>query len=219
MAPKTAKKSARKPSRAGAAKARRAPVDLREELLLATLPHVAQEGWSDLAILKGADDVGITEDNAFTLFEGGADEMLFYFINWADMKMLKILPEAEMKKLRVRDRVALGVRARLEVVAPFKAAVAKALQVLAKPWHALEAARAVYTTCDLIWIAAGDTSTDYNFYTKRGLLAGVYTSTLLRFLADNSKDNEETWAFLDQRIENVMQIEKMKAAVKARFAA
>ena len=63
-----------------------------------------------------------------------------------------------------------------------------------------------------MWYAAGDTSTDFNFYTKRATLAGVYSSTLLYWLNDRSPGGEATWGFLDRRIDDVMKIEKLKSA-------
>ena len=68
----------------------------------------------------------------------------------------------------------------------------------------------LYRTVDAIWYAAGDTSADFNFYTKRATLAGVFSSTLFYWLNDRSEGNEATWAFLDRRIDDVMRFEKFK---------
>jgi len=87
---------------------------------------------------------------------------------------------------------------------------------LTLPPHAATGAKLLYRSVDRMWRAVGDTSTDFNFYTKRAILAGVYSATLMRWFTDQSEDEAETKAFLDARIENVMQFEKFKAQVKER---
>src|SRR5262249_29371174 len=113
--------------------------------------------------------------------------------------------------LKIRDRIKLAVRTRIEQTVGGKESVRRGLAMLAFPFNTPLAARLVYRTVDAIWYAAGDTSTDFNFYTKRATLAGVYSSTLLCWLNDRSEGNEETWSFLDRRIDDVMRFEKWKA--------
>ena len=66
-------------------------------------------------------------------------------------------------------------------------------------------------SADLMWRLAGDTATDYNHYTKRAILMGIYSATLAVFVEDESEGKAETRAFLDRRIEGVMKFEKAKA--------
>jgi ubiquinone biosynthesis protein COQ9 len=80
--------------------------------------------------------------------------------------------------------------------------------------HAADGAKLIWGTADHIWNALGDTSRDYNWYTKRATLSAVYSSTALYWLGDDSPDHMATWAFLDRRIEDVMQIEKLKAKAR-----
>ena len=117
--------------------------------------------------------------------------------------------------LKIRDRIKGAVRIRLERHAGEREAVRRALAVLSLPFNAGLALKLLYKTVDAMWYAAGDTSTDFNFYTKRATLAGVYSSTLLYWLNDRSPGSEATWAFLDRRIDDVMKIEKLKAQVRS----
>jgi len=114
----------------------------------------------------------------------------------------------------VRERVTLGVRRRIEAVAGSKEASRRAAAVFALPQHSIDGMQSVYRSVDAIWRAVGDTSADFNFYTKRALLAGVYASTMLHWFADSSEGASDTWAFLDRRIGEVMQIEKFKATAQ-----
>lgn len=178
----------------------------RRKLLQATLPHVAFDGWSERALKAGAGDIGLDEAAALNAFPGGPAELLETFSREADRVMLERLEGLDLASMRVRDRIATAVRLRLEDLAPHREAVRRGLSFLALPGHAALGTRCLYHTVDAIWYAAGDTSTDYNFYTKRLLLSGVYSSTLLYWLNDRSEGFAETWAFLARRIEDVMRV-------------
>lgn len=207
------KKSAKKPVRKPESRE-----NLRDKLLLATLPYVETEGFGREALLLGAEDIKMNESRALTLFPGGGVDMVLHFNDWAVRETMQACPPKALARLRVREKITHLVRSYLETLSDYKPAVKQAV-VLARPWNFGEGAKELYNVVDSMWRAAGDTSTDYNFYTKRTLLAAVLGSTTLRWLADTSDDHEDTWAFLDSRIDNVMQIEKLKAAIKGRFAA
>jgi ubiquinone biosynthesis protein COQ9 len=128
------------------------------------------------------------------------------------------LAQVDMAALKIRMRIALAVKTRIAILRPHKEAARRAAAFLSLPPHAPLAAKLLYRTVDAIWRAAGDTATDFNFYSKRGILAGVYTATLLRWFNDASEDEGPTDAFLAARIENVMQFEKFKARAKKNFS-
>ena len=115
--------------------------------------------------------------------------------------------------MKFRDRVAFAVRARLEAVDD-KELVRRGAALFSLPLHAADGAHLVWQTCDHIWVALGDSSRDINWYTKRMTLSGVYSATALYWLGDDSPDHEASWAFLDRRIDDVMQIEKFKAQMR-----
>lgn len=187
---------------------------LRDMLLEASLPHVPFDGWSLEALRRGAADAGLGVDAVERAFPRGAVDAVAHFIDKADRDMLAALDDLDLPSLKIRERIAVAVRTRLEQAAPHKEAVRKALAFTALPQHAGLAAKSLYRTVDSIWYAAGDTATDFNFYTKRALLAGVYSSTLLYWLEDRSEDSADSWAFLDRRIANVMQIPKLTGKLK-----
>jgi ubiquinone biosynthesis protein COQ9 len=178
----------------------------RREIMQAALPHAPFDGWTWAALQAAGEDLGhdkVDVENAFPDGPAGAIEL---FSTEADYAMLAALEEHDLQRMRTRDRVALAVRLRLEQNAAHKEAIRRALSFLAMPAHAPLATRLLYQTTDAIWTAAGDASVDYNFYTKRALLAGVYSSTLLYWLDDPSEDHTATWAFLDKRIDEVVRI-------------
>jgi ubiquinone biosynthesis protein COQ9 len=123
----------------------------------------------------------------------------------------------DLKSMKIRERIAATVKARIAALRPHKEAARRAAAFLSLPPHAAIGAKLVYRTVDAMWRGIGDTSTDFNFYTKRGILAAVYSSTLLRWFSDTSSGEVATEQFLADRIENVMQFEKIKAKAKEAF--
>ena len=179
---------------------------LRERLLEAMLPHVPFDGWTHAAVSAGAKDAGIAPATADGLFPGGSGEMVEVFNQIADRRMLEALEARDLAGMKVRERIATAIRLRLEQNVAHREAIRLGLSVLAMPQNAALAARCLYRTVNAIWYAAGDRSTDYNFYTKRGLLAGVYGSTVLYWLNDRSDGFADSWDFLDRRIADVMRV-------------
>jgi ubiquinone biosynthesis protein COQ9 len=184
---------------------------LRDRLVQSALPHAAFDGWTVQTLRQATRDAGLTELDAYRAFPAGADDLLQHHLDCADRDMVSAMLDLDLDNMRIRDKIASGVRLRLEQAGSHKEAVRRGLNHLGLPHRAPRAMKALFRTVDLMWRTIGDTSTDYNFYTKRALLSGVYGSTLLFWLNDQSEDHEQTWAFLDRRISNVMQIEKAKA--------
>lgn len=185
--------------------------DLQRKLLAAALPHVPFDGWSDRTLREASKSAGLSDAEVKAAFPRGIIDIVVYYADDADRRMSEAMAGVDLAPLKVRERVKLGVRKRIEAVADSKEASRRAAAVFALPQNAIDAMQSVYRSVDAIWKAVGDTSADFNFYTKRALLAGVYTSTMLHWFADPSEDAKDTWAFLDRRIDEVMQIEKFKA--------
>jgi ubiquinone biosynthesis protein COQ9 len=188
--------------------------DLRDRIVLATLPHVAFEGWSDRALWDGLADTGLTPEQGLLTFAGGPLEMIEHWMRYADRRMLELMQGLDPAAMRVRERIAAAVRFRIEVNVPYREAVRRTISFLALPPNAIVAARSMYATIDAIWYACGDASTDFSFYTKRATLAAVYSATVLFWLADTSEQFVDTWAFLDRRIDSVMQVTKLRARIE-----
>ncbi|PPR24849.1 MAG: hypothetical protein CFH40_00659 [Alphaproteobacteria bacterium MarineAlpha10_Bin3] len=186
---------------------------IKEAILLASLAHIPFDGWGEAALARGADDAGYDSATARRLFPGGAAEMIALHSHYADRHMLEELAGLDLDAMKIRDRITLAVRVRLQQNALHREAVRRAMARLALPHNAMLATRLLYRTVDAMWHAAGDTATDHNFYTKRALLAGVYASTVMCWLNDGSPDLEVTWAFLDRRIAEVMRVPKAMAGI------
>jgi ubiquinone biosynthesis protein COQ9 len=181
-------------------------------LLDAMLDEAAFSGWTSAALRRAAKDAGLSDGEALIAAPRGVLDVLDAWHMRADLAMVSAVQDAS--GLKIRQRATLAVRSRLEAVGAHKEAARRAAITLALPPNPPEAMSMGWRTADLAWRAMGDTSTDFNYYTKRTILAGVFTATFGFWLQDESEGHKDTWAFLDRRIENVMQFEKVKARVK-----
>jgi ubiquinone biosynthesis protein COQ9 len=186
----------------------------RTRILEAFPAHAARLGWTDAAFRAACADVQLSEGEAALACPHGAADLFDAFAERADEAMLDALDDLDLAAMKIRQRVKAAVQLRLEAQAPYKDAARAMTRALARPDRTPTAARLLWRTADKIWRALGDKSTDENFYSKRAILSGVLASTYARWFADDSADHEATWAFLDARIENVMQFEKFKAQLK-----
>ena len=185
----------------------------KSQLLDAALTHVAFDGWSEATFQAAVTDAGIESAMARAVCPRGAVDLAIADHHQGDAAMVERLVTEDLSELKFRDKIAAGVRFRLEAVTD-KEAVRRGTALFALPNHAADGAKLVWGTADKIWNTLGDTSTDVNWYTKRATLSGVYSSTVLFWLGDTSEGHEATWAFLDRRIENVMQFEQAKAGIR-----
>ncbi|WP_062734146.1 COQ9 family protein [Sphingobium abikonense] len=181
-------------------------------LLAPTLPrHAAFDGWRPQAVAMAAQEKDVDIDIAQLAFADGAMGMIDAWFASIDAAMLDALPAEQLSALSIRRRIIALVEARLNLLAPDREALRRALAVLAMPGNVVHAGKLGWRAADAMWRAAGDTATDLNHYTKRMTLSAVYASTLLVFVNDDSDDHADSRAFLARRVEDVMRFEKAKA--------
>ncbi|MEO7690687.1 MAG: COQ9 family protein [Sphingomonas sp.] len=190
--------------------------EIRDGLAAAIAANAAFDGWGDAARDAAADATGVDRDVAKVAFPGGAVDMITAWFEAIDRAMLEKLPAETLATMKIRAKITALVEARLAAIGPNREALRRALAILAMPQNLVRAAKLGWHAADLMWRAAGDTATDYNHYTKRTILAGVYAATVTVFLDDESEGHADTRAFLGRRIEGIMQFEKTKAGFFAR---
>lgn len=183
----------------------------KDKMIEAALLHVPFDGWSETTFKAAADDCGIDHAEARELFPKGGLDLAIGFHQLGDAAMAKRLAQENLWSLKYSERVAFAVRLRLEASEGHKEAVQRGTSFFALPQNAAYGTKLIWGTADAIWSALGDQSEDYNWYSKRATLSGVYGATVLFWLGDTSDGHQATWEFLDRRISNVMQIEKLKA--------
>lgn len=191
--------------------------ELRDALIEATLPHVPFDGWTLAALRHGAADSGLDAAQAAKAFPDNGRDMVAHFSALSDRRMLEALDRMDLPSMGVTERVRAAVRVRLEQAEPHREAIRRTLAFLAMPQNAPLGAMLLHRTVDAIWHAAGDTATDWNWYSKRGLLAGVLGTTVLCWLNDKSEGCADTWNFLDRRLADVGRIGKASGKIRERF--
>lgn len=192
------------------------PLELiRDRLALAIGENAVFDGWTAKAVESAAGQLGIDVAQARLAFPKGKAAMVDAYIQGVDRELEKRLPPASLQTMKIRERIRALVWTRLEIMGPAREAVRSALAILSMPQNVPLATAIAWRSADLMWRLAGDTSTDFNHYTKRMTLGAVYASTLVAWIDDQSEAWSESGAFLDRRIENVMQFEKWKAQWRA----
>ena len=185
---------------------------IRLKLALLVGENAAFDGWNGKAVDTAAEQLGVDLAQARLAFPKDAAHMVDAFIQGVDAAMESHFTPERIGELKVRDRIRALIWYRLELMAPAREAVRTGLSILALPQNVPMALKIGWRSADLMWRIAGDTATDYNHYTKRLILSGVYASTLLNWLDDQSEGWMDTGAFLDRRLADVMRFEKWKAA-------
>ncbi len=184
----------------------------KDALLDAMLPHIVFDGWSDASLRSACLELHGKYDDALIHFPNGGTDALSYHSERADQRMMDALTnDYTFDTMKIRDRIATAVMVRLEQNEAHKDAIRRGIAHFNLPWNMPEGLRLLGNTVDQMWIAAGDESTDYNWYTKRALLSKVYMTTLYFWLEDTSENHEDTREFLHRRINDVMQIGKLQS--------
>ena len=186
-----------------------------DEIRLALAPSLADaaifDGWTDAALVDAASFEGINADAARIAFPGGAMDVIDAWVRSIDAKMAAAFADGQLGAMKVRERVRVLVQFRLDAVKGKEEALRRAWVIQSLPQNLMRTAKIGWRSADAMWRLAGDVATDYNHYTKRALLTGIYSSTLAVFVDDKSEGKADTRAFLDRRIDGVMRFEKAKA--------
>ncbi len=178
----------------------------RHAIMRETLTLASFDGWNQATLVKAAVHAGYAPLTARQVFPSGVPEVLECFADWVAVQLEDEAAKAGLASMRVHERVIWLVWKRLELVEPHHEAVRRAVALSVQPSVAWQYTQNVWQVCDQIWRLAGDTSLDFNYYTKRSLLAKVYGATLLYWLNDESVDYIETRAFLERRIADVLRV-------------
>ncbi len=184
---------------------------VRRRLALAVGENAVFDGWSRKAVDVAADQLGIDRARARLAMPKTQAGMVDVYIQGVDRALDEHFTPERLAGMKIREKIRALVWKRFEIMGPAREAVRRGVAILAMPQNLPLGMRIGWRTADLMWRIAGDTSTDFNHYTKRMMLGGVYASTLLVWLDDNSEGWSETAGFLDRRIDDVMNIEKWKA--------
>lgn len=185
--------------------------ELRSALAPLIPAHAVFDGWSDKALAMAASELGVPADRARLCFPGGATEMIDAWFDAIDRATAAAWPLERIERLRVSERIRELVLYRIEVMNPHKEALRRALAILAFPRSGAAAARLAWRAADRMWRIAGDSATDFNHYSKRAILAGIYSSTILVYLDDSTEGLSITRGFLDRRIGDIGRFERFKA--------
>jgi ubiquinone biosynthesis protein COQ9 len=191
-----------------------------DEIRIALAPAIGRnaafDGWGDAAVKAAAEEIGVDADVAALAVKGNAMTLIDAWIDSIDLELALRLPPENLNAMKIRQRITALLATRMEIMAPDRESLRRAMAIMAMPQNLPHAAKIGWRSADRMWRLAGDTASDFNHYTKRMTLSAVYGSLLTVFVNDESEDFVDSRAFLDRRIDNVMQFEKVKVQAKAR---
>lgn len=187
---------------------------LEKKIIKIVVQSVVFDGWSNELIRKACLELGIDYQISKTLFPRGVIDIAIANHKDGDNKMIKILMDEDFDNFKVRQKITFAIKSRIQILQNDKEFVKKTMSFFSLPQNFLDGNQLIWGTSDAIWDFIGDESSDYNYYTKRLILSGVYGSVVLFWLGDDSKNDSSTWEFLDRRIQNVMNFETFKNKIK-----
>nr|CCA20616.1 ubiquinone biosynthesis protein COQ9 putative [Albugo laibachii Nc14] len=177
----------------------------QQRILSKSLQHVNELGWSVDALSAGARDAGYPSV-AHGMLPNGAIDLVHFFMDDCQSRLRSSLDNrtTQLQSMSVPDRLKTGLKTRLEYLVPYRGNWAQAMALGAMPRNALPTFQRLAKLVDEIWYYAGDVSTDMSWYQKRAILLGIYASAELFYLTDTSANSEETWNFINRRIEETI---------------
>lgn len=191
---------------------------LKEEVLKQALHLIPYDGWSKESFETAVGNANVDLDIGYKIFPKGESDLANFFHEFGDKRMLETLATADLSGLRYSEKIAEAVWIRVSAFEDYQLhqiLLKKALSTFLLPVNLLPGTKLVWSTADKIWNFMGDTSEDYNWYTKRMILSGIISSTFLFFIGDKSNDFEDTRDFINRRIADVMEFEKLKSHAKS----
>ena len=189
---------------------------LRQQLALKVGENAVFDGWTQAAVDAAADQLEVDRDKARLAYPKRPEAMVAAWIEAVDAEMARRLAPETLEPMKIRDRIRALIWTRLEIAGEAREAVRQGLSILSMPQNVGLGLSTAWHSADVMWRMAGDTATDFNHYSKRTILAGVYGATLLAWLDDDSEGWADTAAFLDRRLADVMKFEKLKYEWKKR---
>ena len=189
-----------------------------EKLVLGMLLNIPFDGLQWEALYRAAEDLKIyknplTNENKIELknfFENDLVNIIKAFNDYLDDKMEDSFSKTKKNKQRTPEKIKSLILNRISASLDFKDGIVSSLGFMSLPQNSKSSLKMLYNTCDRIWRVSGDQSTDFSFYTKRLILSGVYSSTLMYWIQDDTGDLKNTEDFLNRRLEDVSKIGKAK---------
>ncbi len=185
---------------------------LKSKILDQAKVQALESGWLDEIPEICSVQAGLDKSIGRILFPAGTVEIIGFFLYCFDSQMLESYRLCDSSNLRTHEKIKLCLSIIFKLMLENKALFRVTFKKLLSPSCYLTGIRYLWRTVDLIWSEAGvDRSTDFNFYTKRSLLAGIYTSIALKLLYSRTEPD------IDILIDRGIEISSVIKSFKARF--
>lgn len=183
--------------------------DRKEQAVLdAAVARAPALGWNARLVRAACEAEGMSLGDQELLLPNGPRDLAALLSRRHDARALEALKATPPEGMKIRERIAAAVSARMEAGAQDLEASKRCAGFLALPTNLDLGLQLAWETADHLWRWAGDTATDQNHYSKRAILGGILIPALTMRWFDGKEAAE---AFVARRIENVMAFEKWKA--------
>jgi len=185
------------------------PENLHVNILESSLQKVKTFGWTVEALSTGAEENGLP-GIAHGMFPDGPVELVNYFIEKCNIEMIQKLSSMNLQQVTMKERLRTILQMRLEMLLPYSSNWSQALSVMGQPQNLPKSLHGLALLIDEILHQCGDKSTDFDWYTKRALVTGIYVTTELYLLTDATRNKQDTWDYLDRRIDDFLRMSTLK---------
>ena len=181
---------------------------IRNEILSDAKDYVIKHGWNEEMFSKVAKNSKYDTAVVLSLFPEGYLSLIQVYLDEINTKMTDESKKLNLIRFKVHERIRELCILRFKIMIKEKKIVCKTFLHLLLPNNYSFSLKNLYKTVDQIWYLAGDSSTDFNFYSKRAILASIYLTTILHFI--NNENLEETIILLNKQLKKVSKIPKIK---------
>ncbi len=170
-------------------------------ILQQALPSIAFDGWSEACFRQAGVDAGFSEDLATILFPNLPMDAIDIWVSWAD-ELMSQSADSAFESLGTTQKIRRLILDRLQRFSPHREALNRAVVICSLPWNLPRAMQMTAKTVDAMWELAQVRDHDMNWYTRRAILAYVYTATLRHWL----REGEDLAAYLDARLDQAARV-------------
>ena len=184
---------------------------IKNQILQEAKPYIVKYGWNENLFVSMKNDTKFTYEEMNVVFPNGYTTLMEMYLDDINSKMTVKSKNINLIRLRVHERIRELFLLRLMIMSEEKKLISKTFLNLLLPYNYKLALKNLYKTVDQMWFLAGENSTNFNFYSKRVILASIYTSVMMHFV--NNDNIDETIILLNKQLKRVSKIPQIKSRI------
>ena len=184
----------------------------RLEILKFAKIFLSKKGLSKNTLESISKKYGLDANETELLFPEGNIDFIKFTLEQLNNELEEYCREIDLIRLPVHKRIKKVLLSKISLMNKNKVFYRSIFLNLLIPKKNFSLPSQLYNSVDQIWFIAGDSSTDFNFYTKRLILSVIYSRIMLFFF--NNNNQEELENILDESLRRVSKIPEIKSKFK-----